>query len=92
MREIRLSGSEGGGTGNSTGSPYPYPPRPCSSVGAGHARDKKGIPPTWSRGFASPVSRGLRAGWVSPRWPMSCKKMVRTANPTQKQPVTHVRG
>ena len=25
MREIRLSGSEGGGTGNSTGSPYPYP-------------------------------------------------------------------
>ena len=39
MREIRLSGSEGGGTGNSTGPPYPYPPRPCSSVGAGHARD-----------------------------------------------------
>ena len=39
MREIRLSGSEGGGTGNSTGSPYPYPPWPCSSVGAGHARD-----------------------------------------------------
>ena len=31
MREIRLSGSEGGGTGNSTGPPYPYPPRPCSS-------------------------------------------------------------
>ena len=26
MREIRLSGSEGGGTGNSTGSPYPYQP------------------------------------------------------------------
>ena len=25
MREIRLSGSEGGGTGNSTGPPYPYP-------------------------------------------------------------------
>ena len=24
MREIRLSGSEGGGTGNSTGPPYPY--------------------------------------------------------------------
>lgn len=28
MREIRLSGSEGGGTGNSTGSPYPYPQAP----------------------------------------------------------------
>jgi hypothetical protein len=24
MREIRLSGSEGGGTGYSTGPPYPY--------------------------------------------------------------------
>ena len=24
MREIRTSGSEGGGAGNSTGSPYPY--------------------------------------------------------------------
>jgi len=24
MREIRKSGSEGGGAGNSTGSPYPY--------------------------------------------------------------------
>ena len=24
MREIRLSGLEGGGTGNSTGPPYPY--------------------------------------------------------------------
>jgi hypothetical protein len=24
MREIRLSGSEGGGTGNPTGPPYPY--------------------------------------------------------------------
>jgi hypothetical protein len=24
MREIRLSGSEGGGAGNSTGPPYPY--------------------------------------------------------------------
>ena len=39
MREIRLSGSEGGGTGNSTGSPYPYPQVPDFSVGAGHARD-----------------------------------------------------
>ena len=39
MREIRLSGSEGGGTGNSTGSPYPYPQVPDLSVGAGHARD-----------------------------------------------------
>jgi hypothetical protein len=32
MREIRQSGSEGGGAGNSTGSPYPYhsgaPPEP----------------------------------------------------------------
>ena len=25
MREIRTSGSEGGGAGNSTGPPYPYP-------------------------------------------------------------------
>ena len=40
MREIRLSGSEGGGTGNSTGPPYPYPPTSQpSAVGAGHARD-----------------------------------------------------
>ena len=38
MREIRLSGSEGGGTGNSTGPPYPYPQVPDLS-GAGHARD-----------------------------------------------------
>ena len=36
MREIRLSGSEGGGTGNSTGPPYPYPPRRAV---AGHACD-----------------------------------------------------
>jgi len=30
MREIRLSGSEGGGAGYSTGPPYPYqePPPP----------------------------------------------------------------
>ena len=26
MREIRTSGSEGGGTGNLTGPPYPYIP------------------------------------------------------------------
>ena len=39
MREIRLSGSEGGGTGNSTGPPYPYPTRTATAVGAGHARD-----------------------------------------------------
>ena len=39
MREIRLSGSEGGGTGNSTGPPYPYPQVQDFSVGAGHARD-----------------------------------------------------
>ena len=31
MREIRLSGSEGGGTGNSTGPPYPYPRNPAFS-------------------------------------------------------------
>mgnify|MGYP003584035540 CR=1 FL=1 len=37
MREIRLSGSEGGGTGNSTGPPYPR--RQSWAVGAGHARD-----------------------------------------------------
>ena len=36
MREIRLSGSEGGGTGNSTGSPYPYPQVPAIPVGTGH--------------------------------------------------------
>jgi hypothetical protein len=31
MREIRLSGSEGGGAGNSTGPPYPYrEPRPLA--------------------------------------------------------------
>ena len=35
MREIRLSGSEGGGTGNSTGPPYPYPQVPAISVGTG---------------------------------------------------------
>lgn len=40
MREIRLSGSEGGGTGNSTGPPYPYPTSTAAVVGAGHARDK----------------------------------------------------
>ena len=39
MREIRLSGSEGGGTGNSTGPPYPYPTSPAGAVGAGPARD-----------------------------------------------------
>ena len=39
MREIRLSGSEGGGTGNSTGPPYPYPQVTDVLVGAGRARD-----------------------------------------------------
>ena len=39
MREIRLSGSEGGGTGNSTGSPYPYQ-HTFRAVGAGHAREQ----------------------------------------------------
>ena len=38
MREIRLSGSEGGGTGNSTGPPYPYPTS-AAGAGAGRARD-----------------------------------------------------
>ena len=37
MREIRLSGSEGGGTGNSTGPPYPYPKHQALAVGAGRA-------------------------------------------------------
>ena len=49
MREIRLSGSEGGGTGNSTGPPYPYPTSTAGVVRAGHARDKKGISMPWSR-------------------------------------------
>ena len=48
MREIRLSGSEGGGTGNSTGPPYPYPTSTAGVVGAGHARDKKGTSMPWS--------------------------------------------
>ena len=39
MREIRLSGSEGGGTGNSTGSSYPYPQVAGFSVGGGRGRD-----------------------------------------------------
>ena len=37
MREIRLSGSEGGGTGNSTGPPYPYP-----GLGAGDEAERNG--------------------------------------------------
>ncbi len=32
MRENRMSGSEGGGAGNSTGPPYPYL-RPSNDVG-----------------------------------------------------------
>ena len=36
MREIRLSGSEGGGTGNSTGPPYPYQ-RTNEPIGIGRA-------------------------------------------------------
>ena len=53
MREIRLSGSEGGGTGNSTGPPYPYPQVPDLSVGAGHARDvvASGVFPALPRPF-----------------------------------------
>jgi hypothetical protein len=33
MREIRLSGSEGGGTGYSTGPPYPYQRRNLTKAG-----------------------------------------------------------
>jgi len=32
MREIRTSGSEGGGAGNLTGSPYPYQARPPAAL------------------------------------------------------------
>ena len=51
MREIRLSGSEGGGTGNSTGPPYPYPKNPAPAVGAGRARET--IPPKNKKGATS---------------------------------------
>ena len=61
MREIRLSGSEGGGTGNSTGSPYPYPTTIDVSVGAGHARDTiaKGPQNDWPCAGARQPSRNL---------------------------------
>ena len=63
MREIRLSGSEGGGTGNSTGSPYPYPPRPCSSERATPSMgDRHG---RW-RPLATPDAGA--AGAAFPRW------------------------
>ena len=41
MREIRLSGSEGGGTGNSTGPPYPYPKHEAPGELAMPARKKE---------------------------------------------------
>ena len=60
MREIRLSGSEGGGTGNSTGSPYPYPTT-IDVSGAGHARDTiaKGPQNDWPCAGARQPSRNM---------------------------------
>ena len=61
MREIRLSGSEGGGTGNSTGPPYPYPTTIDVSVGAGHALDNIAKDPQndWPRAGARQPSMNL---------------------------------
>ena len=64
MREIRLSGSEGGGTGNSTGSPYPYPQVPDFSVGAGRGRDGGGCGCWW---LVAEVDAGA-SGAAFPRW------------------------
>ena len=47
MREIRTSGSEGGGAGNSTGSSYPY-----------HARA-----PSGGFGWWLPLPGGRECGW-----------------------------
>ena len=64
MREIRLSGSEGGGTGNSTGSPYPYPQVRGFSVGAGRGRGGGGCGRWW---LVAEVDAGA-SGAASPRW------------------------
>ena len=77
MREIRLSGSEGGGPGNSTGSPYPYPQVPDLSVGAGRARDGGGCGRWWLVAEAD-------AGASGAAFPISDQQtisMVRTAHP-----------
>ena len=56
MREIRLSGSEGGGTGNSTGSPYPYPANiagdcsgPCPRSKSEGKENDRSHAPAWER-------------------------------------------
>ena len=59
MREIRLSGSEGGGTGNSTGPPYPYP-RPCSSERAVPAMPVPKKPSTCANTSQRSRENGLR--------------------------------
>jgi hypothetical protein len=54
MREIRTSGSEGGGAGKSTGPPYPY--MTVAPGGAGHSSSiEAGIP-----GEGTLVPQGLR--------------------------------
>ena len=97
MREIRLSGSEGGGTGNSTGPPYPYPTTMDVTVGAGHARDSIGKgqdfeshPPIVFDRSHDPVAyrcaarttvRPMRLVGPSVWWQWPGGKMVRTAHP-----------
>ena len=50
--------------------PSRAPPAPTSTAGAGagHARDKKGVQPTWWRGSAAPIPNGSRAGWSCSWW------------------------
>jgi len=61
MREIRTSGSEGGGTGYSTGPPYPYMavsptgPKKQNPAGAGFSQ-------TGGEGRDQPLFAGASAG------------------------------
>jgi len=60
MREIRTSGSEGGGTGYSTGPPYPYhawaPSEPCCPA-AGETPKKENARPEPGAVFLLPEKR-----------------------------------
>jgi hypothetical protein len=73
MREIRKSGSEGGGAGNSTGPPYPYRARapPGHPISLTDSRDfrrttlaSRALPTLCDRGGLSAMFETQKRPWM----------------------------
>ena len=69
MREIRTSGSEGGGTGYSTGPPYPYQDTPRFHPSCGAAKRHVELSREGGREGSGERGRGVRASQGIPLQP-----------------------